>query len=301
MKKVFLTILALLSATLNAEAAIQEITTMPQILPYVNEQTLLVFDLDNTVIEPLQTLGSDQWFKSLLANGNTVPQAIALWEQVQKVTKVQAVESVTPQIIRHAQEQGLRVMALTARPSDLATVTERQLASVGVDFQKSPPAAHDLGNASQGATHYTNGIEYIGPSLSKGQALVEFLSRIGWKPQRVVFVDDLLKHNQTVNASLDQTGIENYEFRYGAADSKVQAFSTAVANMEFRVFHSCDQELISDSTALGMVLSGAFHCASDRFFEASPNDSYSAEPSAGNSSTRVLSSAPNKFFGAGGA
>jgi hypothetical protein len=144
---------------------------MGEILPYINDQTLLVFDLDNTVMEPVQTLGSDQWFHYLLNQSYTVDQAVAIWSQVQPVSEMEAVESITPEIIAQGQLAGLKVMALTARPSSLAQTTENQLLSVGVNFQGSPVYESDVtdmnGLGDQGP-QYIRGIEFVSPKLSKG-------------------------------------------------------------------------------------------------------------------------------------
>jgi hypothetical protein len=251
--KAFLGFVALgLMTAVSAHAEIKEIQSMAEILPYINDQTLLVFDLDNTVMEPVQTLGSDQWFHYLLNQSYTVDQAVAVWSQVQPVSQMEAVESITPEIIKQGQLAGLKVMALTARPPSLAQTTETQLLSVGVDFQGSPVFENDItdisGLGDQGP-EYIRGIEFVSPKLSKGEALVQFLHQIHFKPRRIVFIDDTAKHTVTVNASLNSEGIENFEFRYGALDAQVAAFDSKVATLEFQIFQKCGK-IISDNDAL---------------------------------------------------
>lgn len=241
--------ITLLFTAATASANVTEIKSMREILPFVDSQTLLVFDLDNTVMEPLQTLGSDQWFKYLLSQGQTLSEALSVWEEVQKVTAMRPVETITPEIIADEQNLGVQVMALTARPADLAETTENQLMSIGVSFQKESPNSHGWTGTGENAATYIHGIEYIGPSLSKGDALMSFLNSNGLHPSRVVFVDDTSKHDETVNVALDHAKIENYEFRYGADDAKVAAFDAQIAAIELEVFKNSGGLLISDSQA----------------------------------------------------
>jgi hypothetical protein len=252
---VFVGLMVMSAAAASSRAEIHEIKSMTEILPYINDQTLLVFDLDNTVIEPVQTLGSDQWFH-YLNQSYTVDQSVSIWSEVQPVSQMRPVESFTPELILSEQMAGLKVMALTARPATLAQVTENQLLSIGVSFLGAPVYGDDItditdmngqGQGDQGP-QYIRGIEFVSPKLSKGEALVQFLHQIHFKPQRIVFVDDTAKHTVTVNESLTQEGIENFEFRYGALDAQVAAFDSKTADIEFQIFQN-DGKIISDDDA----------------------------------------------------
>ncbi|MBK7962427.1 MAG: DUF2608 domain-containing protein [Bdellovibrionales bacterium] len=262
MKKILLVMLITASSLFSqfTFAVIIEIKTMSQILPYIDHQTLLVFDLDNTVLEPVQTLGSDQWFKSLLANGAPLPQAISVWTEVQKRTQVKAVEEITRQIIANAQAHAHAALALTARPSDLSETTEIQLNSIGVSFRSSSSIAKDSFNSDQNSARFINGIKYIGPSLSKGDALVEMINQMARKPRRVVFVDDLQNIPSPSMQPLIQQVFRILNFRHGAADEKVQSFNPVVAQAELKVFQNCGGLLISDALALTISPSEPFQC-----------------------------------------
>src|SRR4051812_33940238 len=116
MKKVLMVLLVLVSS-IQAQAKIVEAKRINEILGYINSGTLVVFDLDNTVMEPVQMLGSDQWFDSLvkLFDGN-IERAVDVWQNVQRKTEMKTVEPGTPDLIRGLRSRGLHVLALTARP-----------------------------------------------------------------------------------------------------------------------------------------------------------------------------------------
>ena len=50
-----------LCSFLEAKSLIKETNDFAHVLTYLEEDTLFVFDLDNTLIETAQHLGSDQW------------------------------------------------------------------------------------------------------------------------------------------------------------------------------------------------------------------------------------------------
>ena len=62
----------------------------------------------------------------------------------------------------------------------------------------------------------------------------------------VVFIDDKSKHTASVNTAIDGLGIEDFEFRYGAADEKVKAFDPALAEVELCYFEKTGVILSDD-------------------------------------------------------
>lgn len=245
-----------------ARAEIREAMSMSEVAPTITQDTLVVFDIDNTILEPVQMLGSDQWFSASIldmrywgwAEADVVSKVIREWEAVQEKSAVQAVEASTPALIRELQGRGIAVMALTARTETSRSSTFRQFAGLGVDMARTAPGAganivvrdpirvwEELGN-------YLSGVLFVGASGDKGAALVQVLNQVGYKAKRIVFVDDKLKNTQSVDRALNSTSIPHIEFRYGAADPKVKAFDRNVADKQFKVFKDSG-EVISDEKA----------------------------------------------------
>jgi hypothetical protein len=211
---------------------------MKDILPHVEPGVLVVFDIDNTVVEPVQTLGSDQWFYHLmqrvkeeekLDDEHAIDRAMEIWNAVQKDTEVRAVESDTPALIRDLQKGGIDVIALTARTLDSAEITKAQLRSIGVDF----------GGA----------IVFAGEKQGKGDVLVTFMKKTGRKPKRVLFIDDKEKNVESVDRSLTAASIPHLVFRYGAADERVAKFRADVADMQYRWW----RHILSDDAAQDLL------------------------------------------------
>jgi len=211
------TLLAVALLAGAARADVREISTMAEVRPELSTSTLLVFDIDNTLVEPVGNIGSDQWYyyieKALKRDG--LDQAAAetkageAWSKALATVKVKAVEDFTPGLIREQQKRGLKIMALTARDAGDAESTFRQLKDIGVDL---------AGN-----------VIFVGDGPDKGKALVAHLKKLSLTPAKVVFVDDKPHHAKNVDAALSAAGIKCVAFRYGAADAKVRAFNDVTA------------------------------------------------------------------------
>jgi Protein of unknown function (DUF2608) len=216
---------------------IREIERMDEIKESINLDTLLIYDLDNTVFEPIGNYGSDQWFyylsKVYQMDGFSIDEseekALELWNHTQSHIKVKPVESCIPSFIRDQQSKGIKTIAVTARSPATADVTIKQLTSIDVTFQES--SIKNGGSLKidhpglNGDVLFHDGVLFVGEKNSKGEALVLLLKNLNYRPENVVFVDDRRRHLEAVEKQLIAKKIPYKGFRYGAADKKVHAFN----------------------------------------------------------------------------
>jgi phosphoserine phosphatase len=209
----------------------REIRSMAEIEPFIDDGTLLVFDLDNTLIEPVGNLGSDQWFHFLVRKFTEVDRldekeaaarAMKLWNKAQWLVEVKAVEPLTPNLIRRQQDRGIKTMGLTAREPEIAGRTLELLERVGVRLGRS--TVHDAERKAGGGL-FKQGVLFVGEGRDKGDELVKFLREIRYAPAKVLFVDDRLDHVVNVEKACRRAGIDYLVFRYGATDAKVEQFN----------------------------------------------------------------------------
>lgn len=236
-------ITALLWANL-AYSEIHEIKHMAEILSAIQDDTLLVFDIDNTLIEPVGNLGSDQWFyylyKIYKINGLdeklTQQQALRAWNHAQSLIAVRAAETSIPDLIKSQQKRGLKMLALTARSVEISQKTSQQLASVNISFSDHSVLDKDL-EIDQGTLQsehgafFRNGVMYVGEGNDKGQVLSYFLQQLHLNPKRIVYVDDKSHHVQAVDRALAALNIPCFCFRYGALDEKVKAYQQLMSEV----------------------------------------------------------------------
>ena len=250
------TLLIVLSSSF-ASARVVEIKSMAEVVPHINSRTFLVFDLDNTVLEPVQMLGSDQnfsfWVEQGLKRGLTNEQAkdraIQLASFVQPYSNVRSVKGRTPRFIATIQRTGLPVIALTARPGNWARGTLSQVASLNIDFRVAAPK---LQNNRLKNGDFLNGVYFLAKGSDKGQALIEFMKEAGLNPERILFIDDKAHNVEAVERALEKTPLEHISFRYGAADPRVAAFNPVIAEIQWREYLKTGR-FLSDEEAADLI------------------------------------------------
>lgn len=243
-------------------AKVVEVTKMAAIKAAVQPGTVLVFDIDNTLVEASQMYGSDQWFESLVMNGiaegkklglpeaevkkRAVKRAIEIWQPVQKVTTVQPVENETASIVEGFQQQGFCTMGLTARPLEIEEATQRHLRSAGVNLAGGCKMPEQMkGFESKPDVGWYNGVLFVGPGNDKGESLVHFLKSNGVEAKRIVFVDDKTRNTDSVERACTKAGLDCVNFRYGAADRRVKKFDPKIAEIQAQLFG----KILSDEDA----------------------------------------------------
>lgn len=232
------TIIILMFISPSSFSEVHEIQSMEEIVPFIDDDTLVVFDIDNTLIEPYNFLGSDTWYYYLvdylqkvhnLTNDSARRQAEDIWNRTQPLVKCKAVERATPELIASLEKQGNGVMALTARSYASKEITKKQLEPNKI-YLTNPPVKEDVELDALMSTRYSEGILYVGEGQNKGKALVDFLKVTHLRPKKIVFVDDKKKHTNEVNDALNAFGdVVHHEFRYGNTDKRVENYLINIA------------------------------------------------------------------------
>jgi phosphoserine phosphatase len=240
-----------------AQAEIVEIQSLQQILPYITKDSLVIFDIDNTLIEPYQMLGSDEWFSDIISQsreaGAQMKGALKIaaekWATVHLHIPMKPVEPSTPELVQKIQAQGNVVMGLTARTDFLAVRTVEQLKSAGIDLLINPVTYQNYQiDAETGVTHFS-GIVFVGTEVQKGDALAIFLAINQLTPKHLIFVDDKIKNAESVEHFAQSTSIDHVVFRYSANDHKPLEYNRTTADAQWRQLLA-DQRLIADHQAL---------------------------------------------------
>lgn len=246
------------SLLLQFQALHAEIIETPHfsdITKYANEETLLLIDIDDTLLITKQMLGCDEWFKLRLDHhleqmGEFRPaleKALAEWEGIRHYSEMEIVEEGTESVIEALQKGGFPMMGLTTQGLALATRTSQQLAKVGIDLKKSAPADKDVYLLQEGhGVLYRNGILFTS-GTKKGESFVKLMDAIGADFKRVVFINDKDTHLADLEKSAEERGIEFIGLRYAYSDAKKAAFDPEIAQIQFE--KSSFSHLLSDEEA----------------------------------------------------
>jgi hypothetical protein len=232
-----------------------EIKNIIEINEYLKKADLVIFDIDNTILEKSQTLGSDQWFdfmvEKYIKDGMSVEDAFykvqLFWYEIEAITKVNLVEEEIKTIIARLQKNNVKVIGLTTRGFDLSFSAIRQLDSLSVDLQKTAPLKN---NIASDELFYRKGIIFAN-GIDKGMVLDRFCKKINFAPKFIIFVDDKKKNLLALENYCSKNKIGFLGFRYGYLDEKRKFFDVNIANAQAKNFPN----ILSDEKAKELIKS----------------------------------------------
>lgn len=253
--KIIATLICFLGCLNCLFADIEEISSIDEVVPYVEEENvLLVFDIDNTLITTAQELGSPQWFNHMLSQQpySTLSQADAkkmlapMWHRILLKTEIKPVETNTELVVAQLQRKNIKIIGITNRDVELAYPTIQQLSSVRIDFSTKHAtfADFDLVDLPH-IGKYINGIFFIGLRNDLTDSFIALLNNLPYQPSKIIFVDDDLKNLEAVEQALKTSDIQFLGLRYSFLDDKAASFNPAVAAIQWQYFN----KILSDKVA----------------------------------------------------
>ncbi len=223
-----------LSASISLSSQIIETDNFSTVLEHCDENTLLVCDVDNTLIESSQHLGSVSWKDYMLIkaenSGYTKKESEELqekfWNFLQPFLRVHLVEDEIKDIVLQAKKKGTLVLAITERKVQEFCDTKKQLRSVHLAFSSFGK------KKSENSLFYKKGILFS-KSNKKGESLISFLQTIQKQPTKIVFIDDSSMNVYEVHSLLEKNTIPCVAIRYAKTDSQTGNFSPFIADLQW--------------------------------------------------------------------
>ncbi len=251
----------------DREVNIESADFIRPVLDKVNENDLVIFDLDKTILDLPQRLGGDDWFNHTLRSrleagrdkAEIMAQTVSEYNIYQKAThKGISVEKGLEigKEISSLKRRGAYVIALTSRNFELVGTTLKQLSSLNVGFDDMLLNEVDF--------HF-NGKKIVirnGIIFSNGSNKGEVLRRCGLSFRNkklsdfshIHFIDDGAHHCKRVKSQLVQLSFFASTVTHYQHGNKNRPFdSQAQALAEFQKQHWDERhELLSDSEALSI-------------------------------------------------
>ncbi len=200
-------------------------------------RTLVVFDIDNTVLAMKTHLGSDQWFnwkaEQAIKKDPSLFEQVLAWQEISyQLGEMRPTQKETPLVVKKLQDKGLTVFALTSRSPYYRRPTERELSKYKVDFSRTsfgkgiPKKFIPPGQERE--VDYMNGI-FMTQGLHKGQMLEYILRRYKKTKSftQIVFIDDGKKNVDRVFESFDKKPVDILSILYTKEDERVKEFENS--------------------------------------------------------------------------
>lgn len=272
MKKTFnILFLSLIFSYFTIDAKILEIKNISELTQYTKDKnSLIVFDIDNTVLEPNNETGygSDQWFSALVKSKTdkgfstltAIEKVLPTYYKAHETMNVKPVEAdSTLEIIKKLQQQKIPVMALTARSLPMINTTIRQFKEMNLDLSPTSPSKQMIiFKKCEFPAKYKNGILFVGNN-NKGELLKTYLSTINFKPSKIIIIDDKRKHLESAESEFKNSPkISFLGLRYSFLDEKVKNFVLNENANEASIFTKIKNSLFNMITKVTDLLKGPF-------------------------------------------
>lgn len=279
-----------LFACSRLDGDIKKIDTLVQAqgdLDKVDQQTLVVFDVDETLIKPtdaaLQFLWKPavfskadvQWMTRLRAKlrsyltaaySSCPDQAFKkAWSQQLLKSSYVPIEPITVETIKKLQKRGIKVIALTAcragRRGDIPALQQwrfDELKKLGIDFSDAfsfKEKWFDELPLNEGYhPMYYQGILMATYTIPKGRVLASFLDYCGWVPKKILFFDDRKDYVESVVQAMRERGISCRGYWYCAAIHQKAKLNRSLVQVQFDYLMQ-HGKMISEQEAV-VILSG---------------------------------------------
>jgi len=232
----------LLPALLRADMI--ETNNIEDVYPHVEEGTLVLLGMTDTISDSSLSLGSQPWrhyIRRHLSKMQDLDEAGNLHDQwtwhVATTIPVKPVQKEIVEWIDTLQQKEIPVFCLTGRGRAVwyATVIEKvdnftdfQLRSLGIDLKKSK-VPEELKKADPQLFH--NGVFYTDP-YTKGGFIEKILDETGYLPKKIVVVDDKWSQLQSIEEKLTEAGIDHLCVLYKRAEKERKNFNPLIAMLQ---------------------------------------------------------------------
>jgi len=228
--------------------SIISVNSIKKIYDYINDDCLLFFDLDHTLIQNETSFGNEVWEKKLvqaLISSGIAPNiayrsASDLWGSIQMVSDSSPVEETTVELIWDLKKRGYHIVGLTARSPYLHLTTVRQLQSLGIQFCYSEPQ-----HLSQ-KIYLSDGVIFCGDAV-KGDAINLYLKATNQKPRRIIMIDDRLGHLEEAKKIVEAPQFIGLNYTF---------LDQSIANIELDLATETLIRIFSNSEALSLFRNG---------------------------------------------
>ncbi|WP_254700693.1 DUF2608 domain-containing protein [Paraglaciecola mesophila] len=210
------------------------------------QTTLVVFDIDDTLLTATEFFGSDKWYdwqrgRALNESGVVIPtreteKVNCLFDTLGMVFEIATNKPTQPDMANLVHSVSNDVVILTARSGAYRAGTMRELARNDLDFTDKSLTSPDVGlhydytlDGRTARVSYVDGV-FMVQGMNKGVMLLDLLERTGHEYSSVVFVDDKQHNIDNMGDALKSAGINFYGYHYTRISKAVTPEEVVQAN-----------------------------------------------------------------------
>lgn len=241
-----------LAGCLNAE--IIKTTNIQDIRGEITDDTLVLFNIAEVLMDTETSLGTQVWRKFIRARLDSKLHDDISWFVFQNVPP-KTPESSISGLINELQSRGVVTFAFTSRgrnewyaspTPNVDIITEKLLQQMGIDFSKTHLNEELESLPNLFAEFYHAGVIYATNTRDKDELLLEIFEKTGYCPSKVVFVDDKMDSLIAIEEMLSKLNIPFVGYAYSRTAQDHVNFDPFVANIQLDWLITYGQILADD-------------------------------------------------------
>lgn len=241
MKKIYVSHIIILLISFCSHTEIVESPYVAILVDYLRPNTLVVFDIDNTLARPPHEVGSDQWFCYLvdqkISEGHDKKSAIScalpLCYYAQFNIPLIPTEQYIPAFMDTLKTHNVYTMGLTSRGFYMSERTNEQLNNIGISFHLPYATEKEIVIPTEERCFYKYCTIFSGNN-DKGEVLFQLLDIINYHPDHIIFLDDKLYNVESVEKAALKRNVSYIGIRYSGCDELVKNFDYKKAEQQLQ-------------------------------------------------------------------
>lgn len=239
----------------------------------IKPSTLVLFNIAEVLMDTQTSLGSQAWRKYVRSRVDAkTHDEMTLF--VFKNVPPKAPEVKISAIIEQLQKEGIPVFAFTSRGrhewystqvANIDILTEELLRKIQIDFSRTKLPSPLCEIPKTFADYYHEGIIFATNSMDKGELLDELFSKTGYRPAKIVFIDDKADSLKSVEAVSKKYDIPFTGYAYARTALDHANFDPMIANIQLEWLMKHGQ-VLSDSQAADLKTANFANIDPDTFF-----------------------------------
>lgn len=203
----------------DLQAVIIKTNQIEEVLNHIHEDCWVFFDVDDTILTSEVQLGRSDYYlvdfamikQQGLDDETTHEICQQRWNEMQEKCRPRLMEDTVYTVIQEAQNKAAYTLGLTARGPQTASITHKQLMSLGINFSISSPSALMVDLPLRQV--YEHGIWYV-EFNGKGSSVRKWLNESEHHPAKIIFIDDRHYHLKNMENALSDLDIEFVGIHY---------------------------------------------------------------------------------------
>lgn len=210
-----------------------ETRDIASLLPMVDKQTLVIFDIDNIIFRTKTLFGSPEWAKHLihqemnkgLSREMCFKKCYPVWMKAQKYADIVLMDKRIVLVLKEVRKKSYGFIGFTSRQPAAAEITEWQLNKFGIDFSLSNFSLFSFISSFKHPTLFRQGILFSNDHYEKGIVFANWMEQIRAQINkknaitRIIVIDDKEKNLHSMAKAAQSLGLEFIGLRYSAIDT----------------------------------------------------------------------------------